>query len=116
MLAGVPVEVGLVRELIDRVDEPTSGQLESALDAGRAVVALTIAERILRTLEECPDGSPNYERCCCVSTPGVGAKDSCRRGWVWMVAPAQIAAKHAGEGAARYGGGPFAPGDAGRLR
>jgi hypothetical protein len=58
MLAGVPVEAELVRELIDRVDEPTAGQLEGALDAGRAVVALTIQdrERILRALEDCPDG------------------------------------------------------------
>jgi hypothetical protein len=57
MLAGVPVDTELVRELIDRVDEPTAGQLEGALDAGRAVVALTIAdrERILRALEDCPD-------------------------------------------------------------
>lgn len=58
MLAGVPVEAELVRELIDRVDEPTAGQLEGALDAGRAVVALSVAdrERILRALEDCPEG------------------------------------------------------------
>lgn len=58
MLAGVPVEGHLVRELILRVEEPTSGQLEGALDAGRAAVALAVAdrERILRALEDCPDG------------------------------------------------------------
>jgi hypothetical protein len=58
MLAGIPVEAELVRELIDRVDEPTEGQLEGALDARRAVVALTIhdRERILRALEDCPEG------------------------------------------------------------
>jgi hypothetical protein len=57
MLAGVPVDTEFVRELIDRVDEPTAGQLEGALDAGRAVVALTVQdrERILRALEDCPD-------------------------------------------------------------
>jgi hypothetical protein len=41
-----------------RVDEPTPTALEQALDAERAVVALAIddRERILRALDECPDG------------------------------------------------------------
>jgi hypothetical protein len=58
MLAGVPVAVELVRGLADRVDEPTAGTLEAAVDAGRATFALTVEdrERILRTLEDCPDG------------------------------------------------------------
>jgi hypothetical protein len=58
MLAGVPVAAELVRELADRVAEPSAGTLEAALDAGRAVIALTVAdrERILRILEDCLDG------------------------------------------------------------
>jgi hypothetical protein len=58
MLAGVPVDRESARQLADLVDEPTAGTLEAALDAGRAVIALSIEdrERILRALEDCPDG------------------------------------------------------------
>jgi hypothetical protein len=58
MLAGVPVANELVRELAGRVDGPTASTLELALDSERAVVALSIEdrERILRALEDCPDG------------------------------------------------------------
>jgi ribosomal protein L10 len=41
MLAGIPVKAELVRELAERVDEPTAGYLLFALEAGRSVVALT---------------------------------------------------------------------------
>jgi hypothetical protein len=58
MLAGIPVTAELVRELAARVDEPTAGYLMFALEAGLAVVALSIQdrERILGALEDCPDG------------------------------------------------------------
>jgi hypothetical protein len=57
VLAGVPVDPELVRKLADLVDEPTAGTLEGCLDAGRAVIALSIEDRarILRALEVCPD-------------------------------------------------------------
>jgi hypothetical protein len=44
--------------LAERVDEPTAGYLEAALDAGQATLALTIKDRdrILRALEDCSDG------------------------------------------------------------
>jgi hypothetical protein len=58
MLAGVPVSTDLVRELAVQVDEPTAGTLEAALDADRAVIALTVEgrERILRVLDDPPHG------------------------------------------------------------
>jgi hypothetical protein len=58
MLAGIPVPTELVHELAQRVEEPTAGYLEAALDAGRATFALTVEDRvrILRALEDCPDG------------------------------------------------------------
>jgi hypothetical protein len=58
MLAGVCVSRNLVRQLADVIDEPTAGTFEACLDAGRAVISLSIEgrERILRVLEDCPDG------------------------------------------------------------
>jgi hypothetical protein len=55
-LAGIPVQAGLVRELADRVGEPTATTLRQALEREQAVIALTIDEReqILRALEDCP--------------------------------------------------------------
>jgi hypothetical protein len=63
-VAGIPVAAAVVRELIRRVDEPTASQLQRALDARRAVVALTISdrERILRALEDPPDGLADLRR------------------------------------------------------
>jgi hypothetical protein len=57
MLAGIPVDVELVRELAERVDEPAASTLRNGLKVGRATFALTIEEReqILRALEDCPD-------------------------------------------------------------
>jgi hypothetical protein len=56
MLAGIPVGPELVREIVRRVDEPTAGVLEQALDREVTVVALTIDERgsILRALDDAP--------------------------------------------------------------
>jgi hypothetical protein len=56
-VAGIPVAAAVVRELIRRVDEPTASQLQRALDAKRAVIALSIIdrERILRALDDCPE-------------------------------------------------------------
>jgi hypothetical protein len=45
MLAGVPVAAALVRELADCVDEPAATTLRDSLDAGHAVIALTIPDR-----------------------------------------------------------------------
>jgi hypothetical protein len=58
MLAGVCVSRNLVCQLAYVIDEPTAGTLEACLDAGRAVISLSIEdrERILRVLEDCPDG------------------------------------------------------------
>jgi hypothetical protein len=58
MLAGIPVAPELVRELAERVDEPSASTLRDGLDAGRAAIALTILEReqILLGLDACPDG------------------------------------------------------------
>jgi hypothetical protein len=58
MLAGIPVDAELIRELAQRVEDPAASTLRDGLERGRATFALTIEEReqILRALEECPDG------------------------------------------------------------
>ena len=57
-LAGVPVRKELVKVLADLVDEPTASLLRVAVERGTLIVALTVEdrERILRALEDCPDG------------------------------------------------------------
>jgi len=57
-LAGVPVRKDLVKVLADLVDEPTASLLRVAVERGTLIVALTVEdrERILRALEDCPDG------------------------------------------------------------
>ena len=64
MLAGIPVSNDLVRELAALVDEPTATLLARALELKTLVVALTIEdrERILRALEDCPDGLAELRR------------------------------------------------------
>jgi hypothetical protein len=58
MLAGIPVDVELVRERAERLVEPAASTLRDGLERGRATFALTIEEpeQILRGLDDCPDG------------------------------------------------------------
>jgi hypothetical protein len=58
ILAGVPVRDELVEALAESAYEPAASTLRGALEADRAVVALTVLEReqLLRALEDCPDG------------------------------------------------------------
>jgi len=62
MLAGISVPDKLVLELAGMLRnaglDQTAATLETAYDAERRIVALTITDResILRALEDCPDG------------------------------------------------------------
>ena len=64
MLAGIRVSPYLVRALAELVDEPTASLLDRALYRETTVLALTIEdrERILRALEDCPDGLAELRR------------------------------------------------------
>jgi hypothetical protein len=80
MLAGIRVAPEFVRELADLVDEPTATALEQALEVETTVLALSIAdrERILRALEDCPDGLGELRPFCSASMSGACAKGSSR--------------------------------------
>jgi hypothetical protein len=58
MLAGIRVPDDVVRDLADMVDEPTANLLDKALELQTVVLALAIEdrERILRALDDPPDG------------------------------------------------------------
>jgi hypothetical protein len=76
MLAGIPVPAELVRELAERVDEPTAGYLEAALDAGRATFALTLrtASESSSRLRIAPRGSRSCVGCFSASMGGACGK------------------------------------------
>jgi hypothetical protein len=77
MLAGIPIAPELVRELTARLDEPTATVLEQALDAQRAVVALTITtvSEFSERSRTAPTGWPS-SAFCSASMSGGCEKDS----------------------------------------
>jgi hypothetical protein len=84
MLAGIRVPNADVLELARLLRHAeltaTAQTLETAYDAERAIVALTITDRecILRALEDCPTASASSARCFCASTSGGFARGPCR--------------------------------------
>ena len=56
-------------------------RLERSVDAGVALLALTIDQRaiILATLEDPPEGSPSFAAYCSANTNGEGGRDRVRQ-------------------------------------